>query len=469
MSTPAHGFTYGAAIGSPAPGALPLIDLLGRLGTGAAIPGMPDLPQFAVNASAPGATSTGHGAFYLPRLRASLPPGALSRGDATTLDLLARVFEGVLQDDGVAPETRELLAFLQVPILKAALRDRSFFYEEAHPARRLLDLLSQTGWEQPADQDDPVYHAMRRSVERVRDAEQPEFEAAVAELEAGLAAREAAEQAAIAGPIANATRQEKRVAAERSAQRAVALRLAGEQLVPAVAGFLEQRWSAAMALAYTIEDTRPGAIENATRTMEDLIWSVKPKATQEQRKALIAHLPALLASLNKWLDATRWQDAERLQFFAELAECHASIVRAPIELAPERQLELAVEAAQQDALRRVAQEQAQAEDEAQASQGPEADTLAGLERGMRLELAEGDRVRKVRLAWVSPLRTLYIFSGAARQEAFSLPAGRLADLLRAGAIRVVLAEGVVGRILGAAVGSAAVNDAGPPADHRAAE
>jgi len=477
MSVPAHGFTYGAASAAPAPGALPLIDLLGRLGTGAAIPGMPDLPPFAVNASAPGPTGTGqcsdnsipHGAFYLPRLRASLPPGALSRGDATTLDLLSRVFEGVLQDDGVAPETRELLAFLQVPVLKAALRDRSFFYEEAHPARRLLDLLSQTGWEQPADQDDPVYHAMRRSVERVRDAEQPEFEAAVAELEAGLAAREAAEQAAIAGPIANATRQEKRVAAERSAQRAVALRLAGEQLVPAVAGFLEQRWSAALALAYTIEDTRPGAIENATRTMEDLIWSVKPKATQEQRKTLIARLPALLASLNKWLDATRWQDAERLQFFAELAECHASIVRAPIELAPERQLELAVEAAQQDALRRVAQEQAQAEDEAHARQGPEADTLAGLERGMRLELAEGDRVRKVRLAWVSPLRTLYIFSGAARQEAFSLPAGRLADLLRAGAIRVVLAEGVVGRILGAAVGSAAVNDAGPPADHRAAK
>lgn len=457
-------------------GAMPLIDLLGRLGAGAAIPGMPDLPPLALHAGATGSSaahgsdsSVPHGAFYLPRLRASLPPGALSRADATTLDLLSRVFEGVLQDDGVAPETRELLAFLQVPVLKAALRDRSFFFEEAHPARRLLDLLSQTGWEQPADQDDPVYHAMRRSVERVRDAEQPEFEAAVAELEAGLAAREAAEQAAIAGPIANATRHEKRVAAERSAQRAVALRLAGEQLVPAVAGFLEQRWSAALALAYTIEESRPGAIDNATRTMEDLIWSVKPKATQEQRKALIARLPALLASLNKWLDATRWQDAERLQFFAELAECHASIVRAPIELAPERQLELAVEAAQQDALRRVAQEQAQAEDEAHASQGPEADTLAGLERGMRLELAEGDRVRKVRLAWVSPLRTLYIFSGAGRQEAFSLPAGRLADLLRAGAIRVVLAEGVVGRILGAAVGSEAVNDAGPPADHRAAE
>jgi hypothetical protein len=395
----------------------------------------------------------------LPGLRASLPQGALSRADETTLDLLSRVFGSVLQDDGVAPETRELIGHLQLPVLRTALRDRSFFFQESHPARRLLDLLSQAGWERPLDADDPVYRAMRRSVERVRGQVDPEFDAAVADLEAGLAARDHMEEAAMAAPIAQAMRSEKRAAAERSARRAVALRLTGEQLIPAVSGFLEGRWSAALALAYTIEDSRPGAVDNATRTMEDLIWSVKPKATQEQRKALIARLPALLASLNNWLDATRWQDAERLQFFAELAECHASIVRAPIELLPERQLELALEAAQQDALRRVAREQEeereqariQAEEAQAAASDPAAALLAGLERGMRLELSEAHIVRRVRLAWVSPLRTLYIFSGAGRQEAFSLPAARLAELLREGAMRVVAAEGVVGRILSAAV------------------
>ncbi|MDY0973601.1 DUF1631 family protein [Massilia sp. CFBP9012] len=403
------------------------------------------------------------GVLVLPGLRASLPQGALSRGDETTLDLLSRVFGSVLQDDGVAPETRELIGHLQLPVLRTALRDRSFFFQEAHPARRLLDLLSQAGWERPLDADDPVYRAMRRSVERVRGQVDPEFDVAVADLEAGLAARDHIEEAAMAAPIAQAMRSEKRAAAERSARRAVALRMAGEQLIPAVSGFLEGRWSAALALAYTIEDSRPGAVDNATRTMEDLIWSVKPKATQEQRKALIARLPALLASLNNWLDATRWQDAERLQFFAALAECHASIVRAPIELLPERQLELALEAAQQDALRRVAYEQAQEQEEEReqarlqaeeaqaAASDPAAVALASLERGMRLELNEAHIVRRVRLAWVSPLRTLYIFSGAGRQEAFSLPAARLGELLREGAMRVVAADGVVGRILGAAV------------------
>jgi len=448
----AHAFSGAAA---PAPSALPLIDLLAHAGA-------------AGHEGAPGI-------LVLPGLRANIPQGALSRADETTLDLLTRVFGSVLQDDGVAPETRELIGHLQLPVLRTALRDRSFFFQETHPARRLLDLLSQAGWERPLDADDPVYHAMRRSVERVRGQLDPEFDSAVADLEAGLAARDKVEEAAMAAPIAQALRSEKRAAAERSARRAVALRMAGERLIPAVSDFLAGRWSAALALAYTIEDSRPGAVDNATRTMEDLIWSVKPKATQEQRKALIARLPALLASLNNWLDATRWQDAERLQFFAELAECHASIVRAPIELLPERQLELALEAAQQDALRRVAQEQAleqeeereqaraQAEQAQAAAADPGAATLAGLERGMRLELREAHIVRRVRLAWVSPLRTLYIFSGAGRQEAFSMPAARLAELLREGAMRVVAAEGVVGRILSAAVGTGAVNDASPPA------
>ena len=406
-----------------APADKTLLDLLARLGTSPAV--MPDPAQAA----------TPHAVFYLPR--ASLP-----RADKTTLDLLSRVFETVLLDDAIPAETRELIAFLQLPVLKAALRDRSFFYEEAHPARRMLDLLSQADWER----DDPAWRAMRHSVERVRDQDQPEFGAALAELEAGIAARERAEQAAIADPVARATRLEKQAAAERSARRAVALRMVGEDMAPLVSTFLEQRWTQVVGLAYAVEDSRPGAVDNATRTMDDLIWSVRPKATQEARQALIKRLPALLAALNKWLDAIRWQDAQRLQFFAELAECHAAIVRAPIELSPERQLELALEAAQQDALRRAAQEQAQADEPA-----AEDDGLAGLARGQRFELHEEGAVRKLRLAWVSPLRTLFIFSGAGRQEAFSLPAERLSALIANGAMRAQTTDGLVRRVLNAAV------------------
>jgi hypothetical protein len=398
-----------------------------------------------------------HKVFYLPRFAQSLPSGSLSRGDESTLGLLSRVFETVLLDDSIPPQTRELLQLLQLPVLKAALLDKNFFFEEAHPARRMVDLLSRMGWEQRKDLDDPLFQVMQRSVERAGQAGPEAFAEAVAELEAGIAAEESAQQQAIAGPVAKALEQEKLQLASRAARDAVLLRVQAGEVGQVVGGFLEQRWTTVLTFAYSIEEDKPGAVGNATRAMDDLIWSVKPKATREQRKALIGKLPRLLSTLNKWLDAIKWQDAERLQFFARLAECHAAIVRAPIELSPERQLELAVEAAQQDALRRVELEQAAAEQEAARRQM--ISPVDGLERGMWFEFRTGDSRRKVKLAWASPLRTLFIFSGADRREAFSLSAEKLAAALHDGAARVLAIDGVVGQVLSEAMAQGAVNDA----------
>jgi hypothetical protein len=430
--------------------AAPLLDLLARIDMGAQAQAQP-----------PAGGALPHNVFYLPRFAQSLPKGSLSRGEESTLGLLSRVFETVLLDDSIPPQTRELLRVLQVPVLKAALLDKNFFFEEAHPARRLVDLLSRMGWEQRKDGDDPLFQAMQRSVERVgeahREARPEAFAEAVAELEAGIALDASAQEEALAGPVASALKQEKLQLATRAARDAIALRVQAGEAGPVVSSFLEQRWATVLTFAYSIEDDKPGAVGNATRAMDELIWSVKPKATQEQRKALIAKLPRLLATLNKWLDAIKWQDAERLRFFARLAECHASIVRAPIELSPERQLELAVEAAQQDALRRVELEQLASEQEAARRQ--QISPVDGLERGMWFEFRTAEGARKVKLAWVSPLRTLFIFSGAGRREAFSLSAEKFAAVLHAGTARVLAIDGVVGQVLSEAMGQAAVNDA----------
>jgi hypothetical protein len=436
-------------------GAAPLLDLLARIEPVLMHDGADMAPGGDPGVAAPGTVP--HNVFYLPRLKQALPQGSLPRGDERTLDLLSRVFETVLLDDSIPPRARELLQVLQVPVLKAALRDKNFFFEETHPARRLVDLMSRMGWEQHQDADDPVFQVMQRSVARAGEAQPDAFASAVAELEAGIAADEAASEAALAAPVASAIRQEKHEVAVRHAREAVALRVQAGDVIDVVSGFLEQRWTTVLTFAYTIEETRPGAVGNATRAMDDLIWSVKPKATQEQRKSLIARLPRLLATLNKWLDAIKWQDAERLQFFARLAEYHAAIVRAPIELSPERQLELAVEAAQQDALRRVELENAGAERE--AARAAEVSALDGLERGMWLEFRTGKGARKVKLAWVSPLRTLFIFSGAQRREAFSLAADKLAAALNDGSARVLAIDGVVGQVLSEAMAQGAVNDA----------
>lgn len=407
------------------------------------------------------------GTGQLPALRRHAPPGMLSRADESTIDLLSAVFDTVAGDGAISPESRELLQLLQLPLLKAALADRDFFFHDEHPARRLLELLSHLGWERTlrggARRDDSQFQAMRRSVDRAASCDSGDgdeavaaFAQAVRELEAALQAEEAQAASAIAAPVAAALKQEKTAAARRAARDTVAMRIGTGEVVAVVEAFLENKWTDVLTVAYSIDGDKPGAVRHATQAMDDLLWSVRPKPDAQERKGLIARLPALLATLNRWLDVIRWQDADRLRFFAELAECHASIVRAPLDMPPERRLELALQATQLAAERRQAHA-ARREQATAAAPAPTArDELAGLARGTWFELAGADGPRKVRLAWISPLRTLFIFSNGAREEAFSLPADDLAQRLRAGTATVLQAEGVMLRALSRAL---AVNDA----------
>ena len=87
----------------------------------------------------------------------------------------------------------------------------------------------------------------------------------------------------------------------------------------------------------------------------------------------------------------------------------------------------------------------------------EVDSLA---RGMWLEFDQpDDGKRKVKLAWISPLKTLYIFSTSGRQEAFSITGEAMAQQFRDGTVRLIRTESVVAAALSVAMsGVAAVND-----------
>ncbi|MES2264908.1 MAG: DUF1631 family protein [Pseudomonadota bacterium] len=442
--------------GTGAPGISGLLNLLNAGGMAGAGPS---------DAGQGGAASGAPNVFYLPTIKKNAPQGSLTRADESTIDLLSAIFDTVFRDQNISQEIRDLIRFLQIPVLKAALVDKDFFFQDAHPARRLIDLLSRMGWEQRKSPDDPLFQAMQRSVERVgRDHEQElsVFSEAVNELEASIKAEEAAAAAAIAAPIAAALKQEKMAEAAKSAKTAIALRIGTGEVIAIVEAFLENKWTSVLTIAYSVEDEKPGAVNNATQTMDDLIWSVKPKITSDERKQLIAKLPKLLSTLNKWLDVIKWQDADRLQFFAELAECHASIVRAPIEMSPERQLEISLEVAQKAAEHRLELQARAAAPVPQAEAPPDDDAtieVDSLARGMWLEFDQEDGgTRKVKLAWISPLRTLYIFSTSTRQEAFSLSGETLARQFRENKVRPVRAEGLVARALSQAMGQMAVND-----------
>lgn len=453
----------------------------------------------------------------LSQLRQEMPTMFRSGVERNTFDLLSQVFDGVSSDQEIAAPIKDLINDLQVPVLKAALIDKNFFFQDAHPARRFIDLLSKysASFDPAKGEDDPLFQAMQRNVLRVQkefDQQLSLFDEVATDLENFVRKDEAATIEALQVPISRALQKEKFKQASIAANHEVSLRIGTGEVLAFVETFLENRWTKVLTLAYSVKEEKPHALEDALKTMDDLIWSIKPKITLAQRQEMINRLPGILARLNKWLSLIKWEDADRVQFFADLAECHASIVRAPLELSPERQMEIAVEAAQLATERRLekrvkaeaeekakadaveaekarlialALEQAKAAESAaqvpaeagasnqtsteSASAEPTApsaideaavmeavtekiesaaEVVAALARGEWLEFTKPDHsLQKVRLAWISPMRSLYIFTSSQKEMSFSIPAEELEKNFKEGKARVIVLDKVIDRAL----------------------
>ena len=375
-----------------------------------------------------------------------------------TLDLLAQVFDHVFRNPDIPATVKELISLLQIPVLKAALIDKDFFFQEQHPARRLIDLLSRysPALDKNKGSEDPLYQTMQKNVQRVSqefDRETSLFDEVVNDLESFIDKQEQASAQTLQVPIQKAIRKEKIKQATITATHDVAIRVGSGEVVAFIETFLEDRWTKVLTLAYTVQDQKPHAVTDAIQTMDDLIWSVKPKITLQERQELLNRLPTILARLNKWLSLIKWEAVDRVQFFADLAECHASIVRAPLELSPERQLELAVEAAQKATERRLekraaAEQAALAECSTPAIAEEHITTVMQLERGIWLDFSKDNgESLKVRLAWVSPMRSLYIFTSSQKEKSFSIAANELEKAFSEQRVKVLVLDKVIDRAL----------------------
>lgn len=397
-------------------------------------------------------------AMRLSQMRELMPEMHSGGVEKNTVELLSKVFDTVFHNQDIPPKIKELIGLLQVPVLKAALMDKDFFFQENHPARRLIDLLSKysASWDQQKGTEDPIFQTMQRNVSRVQqefDQKIDLFDEVVSELETFMEKEEAARAAEIQEPINRALQREKFKQANICATNEVALRVGTGEVAAFVETFLENRWVKVLTLAYSVKDDKPHAIADAIKTMDELIWSVKPKITLEQRQEMVNRLPVVLSRLNKWLSLIKWEDADRMQFFADLAECHAAIVRAPLDLTPERQLEMAVEVAQKAAERRI-EKRALAEQGVETEIAPDdfVDVVANLERGIWLQFTKKDgSTHNVRLAWVSPMRSLYIFTSSQKEKSFSVSTEELEQNFRDKKAQILVLDKVVDRALMAAL------------------
>ncbi|MEZ5464788.1 MAG: DUF1631 family protein [Lysobacteraceae bacterium] len=89
--------------------------------------------------------------------------------DNDTFELVSLLFENLMQDVRPNSPAAELLTRMQVPLLRVALDDKSFFTRREHPAREMLANIAETGaqWIGDEDVDRGLIDKLRLLVDRV--------------------------------------------------------------------------------------------------------------------------------------------------------------------------------------------------------------------------------------------------------------------------------------------------------------
>ncbi len=398
-------------------------------------------------------------------IRDSAAAQQVSALESVTIDIVAMLFDFIFNDDELPDSVKSLIGQLQIPVLKVAMLDHSFFANRQHPARRFLDGIAGVAlhWGANAVDNDPFHRRLGQTVARI----QQEFESnveifseAIAELEAFVTAHEAEEAETLGIAAEAAVRREAEEAAAERAQ--AALRPIIERPQPAVVrAFLVEHWSVVLRQKALHHGEDAPAWREAVEVAEQLVWSVAAKGAGDERMRLISALPMLLARINAGLSGTGIAAGARSDFFDALVGLHAAALKganeSPAPAADAAGTEAAADSGEGDLLvtRRV-EEGIVIEDVMLVGAPPmrrardrEAlEQVHDLKRGDWVDFVDADgHAARERLNWVSPQKGILVFSNHRAARAISISPEALARQIRDGRARLVVERSVIDRAI----------------------
>lgn len=253
--------------------------------------------------------------------------------DEDVINLVSMLFEFILDDRTLPDSLKALISRLQIPLLKVAVLDKTFFSRGSHPARRLLNEIATAamGWsDQDEAQRDSVYQKIEQVVARLLNdfVDDPTI---FSELLADFLAFTGDERRR-SELLEQRTRdaEEGRAKAEMARQEVEQVlneRLLGKTLPEVVVRLLQEAWSKVLLLTCLKHGTQSEQWHAALSTMDDLIWSVAPHEEPESRERLLELVPSLLKSLREGLSSAAFDPFSTGEFFTQLEALHVQTLQ----------------------------------------------------------------------------------------------------------------------------------------------
>ena len=256
--------------------------------------------------------------------------------EADVINLVKMLFEFILDDRNLAAPLKAMIGRLQIPILKVALLDKTFFNKAGHPARRLLNEMATAslGWQEDPNCDgepqDPLYKKVQAIVYTLLS----EFESDVsiftdmltdfvAFIDRERRRANILEQRTLDAEDGKA----KAEAARRQVKEALHGILQDKSLPASAQKIIDNAWSDVLFLICLREGASSDTWRDALQTADDLIWSVTVPVDQEARSQLLGMIPRIVRNLRNGLEKISFNPFELTQLLGQLEKLHMQRLR----------------------------------------------------------------------------------------------------------------------------------------------
>ena len=253
--------------------------------------------------------------------------------DHMVIDVVGSLFDQILADPKVPPQMARHIARLQLPVLRAALGDATFFSSRRHPVRRLVNRMASLAVAFEDYSEGPGQHFLTLVRDLVDDIVSGDFdqmslyEQTLDKLESFVAEQAQRDVEAHSKASTLLDQKETDLLLQQRFMQQLHAGLAPVQMDDFLRQFLAQVWSQALMKATALHGADSDAIKRLRVAGRDLVMSVQPKGSPADRKAFLVRLPHLMRDLNEGLALIGWPDAAKKDFFDKLMPAHAQSLK----------------------------------------------------------------------------------------------------------------------------------------------
>jgi len=245
------------------------------------------------------------------------------------------LFDQIFEDPKIPDGMKWLVGRLQIPMLKVAILDKTFFSTRTHPARQMLDTLGEIAVGLPSDfgPSNALYKQVETVVEKLTNGFEESleiFDVLREELKAVIAQKDERVEEETRSAATRMEQKERLGVAKALARDEIKTRLRAGSMPSVVLKFLAQQWFKLLLITYAKRGKDGDAWKSALETMDHLIWSVGSKPSREERRKLAALLPGLLRRLAAGMQIVGTKEPTRKAFLADLMKLHTKAMNDPI-------------------------------------------------------------------------------------------------------------------------------------------